>query len=97
MDKFKGSIAVVTGASAGIGRGIVEKLLKDGDDLIVIGLARRVIDIANDKFNSIQCDVGDAEQVEAAFNQIGQLYPDRKISILINNAGHAKVIDTKCY
>ena len=90
MNKFAGTIAVVTGASAGIGRGITERLLQE-PDLLVVGLARRSIDIANEKFTSIKCDVGKAEEVEAAFNQIKQQYPDKNISILINNAGHAKV------
>ena len=94
MNKFAGTIAVVTGASAGIGLGITKRLLQE-PDLIVIGLARRSIDIVNDKFTSIKCDVGKAEDVEAAFNQIKKQYPAKCISILINNAGHAKVINRK--
>ena len=43
------------------------------------------------QFTSIQCDVGQADQVEAAFGQIAAKFPDKNISILINNAGHAKV------
>ena len=53
MNKFSGTIAVVTGASAGIGLGITERLLQE-PDLLVVGLARRSIDIDNDNFTSIK-------------------------------------------
>lgn len=39
MDHLKGQIAVVTGASAGIGAATAIKLVKAG--LIVVGIARR--------------------------------------------------------
>lgn len=40
MEKWQGKLAIVTGASAGIGKSILEKLAKAGVN--VIGLARRV-------------------------------------------------------
>lgn len=40
MDKWKGKVVVVTGASAGIGASIALELANKG--MIVIGLARRV-------------------------------------------------------
>lgn len=39
MDRWKGKVAVVTGASAGIGQATVKLLAEHG--MIVIGLARR--------------------------------------------------------
>ena len=116
MEKFAGTLAVVTGASAGIGHGLVLELLKSKDlkvsqkikqlwfrvrrqvdfrtfnfDSKVIGLARREIDIRHENFVSFKCDVGNAEQVKAAFENIRKQFPDIPISILVNNAGHAKV------
>ena len=66
MNKFAGTVAVVTGASAGIGRGIAERLCEEG--LSVVGLSRRKVDLENDNFSSLQCDVGNAAEVQDAFS-----------------------------
>ena len=49
MEKFHGTIAIVTGASAGIGLGIVKKLLET-EQLEVVGLSRREIKIPKPNF-----------------------------------------------
>ena len=49
MEKFHGTIAVVTGASSGIGLGIVEKLLETAE-LEVVGLSRREMKLLQPNF-----------------------------------------------
>lgn len=92
MEKWIGKIAVVTGASAGIGASLVKELANAG--LVVIGLARRtemIEEIAKNlnqnsgKLYAHKCDVSDLESVKEAFKWIEGKFGS--ISILINNAG----------
>lgn len=102
MERWVGKIAVVTGASAGIGAAIVVDLVKAG--CIVVGLARRqerveelktkVLASATGKLHALKCDVSNEEDIKSAFawieNNLGAVH------ILVNNAGvvrTAKLID----
>jgi len=93
MSNLNGTYAIVTGASAGIGKYICNQLLADFPGLQVIGLSRREItDITNSDFTWMKCDVSDINQIEQVFKRIKQEFPSKKCSILINNAGHAKPV-----
>ncbi|XP_070504299.1 farnesol dehydrogenase-like [Chironomus tepperi] len=92
MDKWVGKIAVVTGASSGIGAAITKDLAQHG--LIVIGLARRAekideiaaeVSSAPGKIHSCKCDIGDLNSIKAAFKWIEEKF--QKVHILVNNAG----------
>ena len=56
----------------------------------MIGLSRRATEMENKNYLGITCDISDASQVEKTIDEISTKFPDRKISILVNNAGHAK-------
>lgn len=93
MERWLNRVAVVTGASTGIGAAIVKDLLKDG--LIVVGLARRKEHIDEYKQNlpteqqkrlhSIKCDVSSKSSVNEAFDWI--IKELGSVDVLINNAG----------
>uniref|UniRef100_T1GR01 Uncharacterized protein n=1 Tax=Megaselia scalaris TaxID=36166 RepID=T1GR01_MEGSC len=97
MERWENKVAVVTGASSGIGAAVLEALVKAG--LTVIGLARRTVKAEEEikkTLNAEQqrraiiksCDVTDEKSVAAVFEQICKIYGG--VDVLVNNAGCAK-------
>ncbi|XP_063911294.1 farnesol dehydrogenase-like [Zophobas morio] len=92
MKRWKGKVAIVTGASAGIGAAIVEQLVDAG--LQVVGFARRTDKIealakklcrTKGKLHAVKVDISKEEDILAGFKWVSEkLGP---VSILINNAG----------
>jgi len=95
MFSLKGRVAVITGASSGLGLQMAHGFANQGADLVI--MARRIEKlqaIATDfkskgvKCMPLKCDVTNTEEVnnaaEAAIKEYG------KVDILVNNAGAAK-------
>ncbi|XP_055609189.1 farnesol dehydrogenase-like [Uranotaenia lowii] len=94
MDRWVGKVAVVTGASAGIGAAIAKELVRAG--LLTVGLARRVelvealkgdlasVEIAS-RLHAVKCDVSKEEDILSAFGFICEKFGG--IDVLVNNAG----------
>jgi short-subunit dehydrogenase len=76
------AIAVVTGASSGIGKAIVLRLLEL--NYKVYGLARTDADIYHDNFNAIKIDLQDSIMIESFCKTIDEL------DLLINAAGFGR-------
>lgn len=83
MAGIEGKIALVTGASRGIGLAVADALRAAGAH--VVRLARSLTDRAAERQTDLACDVADAAQVERAVARVrGALgTPD----IVVNNAG----------
>lgn len=90
-DSTQRPIALVTGASAGFGRAISERFLRDG--YRVIAAARRMAPLQElqrrhgDALLPIQLDVRDAQAVAAVKQSLPEAW--RAIDVLVNNAGLA--------
>jgi len=93
MSKLQGKVAVVTGASKGIGAGIAKGLAAAGAAVVVNyassreGADRVVAEItrAGGKAVAVQGDVAKAADVERLFAETKKAYA--KLDILVNNAG----------
>ncbi len=91
MIDLKGKVAVVTGASRGIGLEIAKTLAVQGAKVAVIStkerpeVAEQIAQESGTEVRSFACDVSDAEQVAATFKAILEAFG--QIDILVNNAG----------
>ncbi len=92
--KLEGKVALVTGGSRGLGRGICERLAKEGADIVINYAhskekAEEVKEYIEKEFGRrtliIRADVSSENDVDTLFNRIMKTYG--KIDILINNAG----------
>ena len=83
-------IAVVTGATSGIGRAAAEALLARGDT--VVGVGRNSAALAqlstHPRFVSVECDIADTHDLVEQL--LGVVAPLGTVDLLVNNAGVAE-------
>ena len=93
MASLKGKVAVVTGASRGIGRGIAERLAADGATVVVnytksAGEAEKVVSGIKSRGGAalaVQADISSVNDIRRLFQEAKKAYG--RLDILINNAG----------
>lgn len=89
-------VALVTGASSGFGKAIVEKLVSDGFQ--VVAAARRLeklqslqAELGRESVYPLQMDITKTDQVDAALASLQDEW--KAIELLVNNAGLALGLD----
>jgi 3-oxoacyl-[acyl-carrier protein] reductase len=91
--EITGRVAIVTGASAGIGYAVAKELQENGARVVIVARDRTKLVLAQESLNgggevlSVACDVTE----QTASQQIVEKTLDRfgQIDILVNNAGRA--------
>ena len=93
VEGLEGRVAVVAGASRGVGRATAIRLAQDGATVVL--LARRklfldeVVETIGPTAIPIVTDVTSSHDVNAAFDQIGAQFG--RIDVLINSAGASRI------
>ena len=86
--KISGNTILITGGATGIGLGLTERFVKEGNKVIICGRRPEVLAEARQKFPSVltkEVDLADEGQRIALFEWISTNH--RELSVLINNAG----------
>jgi uncharacterized oxidoreductase len=86
--KLTGNTILITGGASGIGLGLTERFLKEGNKVIICGRREEALQEAANKFPSVitkVCDLSvEAERIEL-YNWVSENHSD--LNVLINNAG----------
>jgi len=86
--KLTGNTILITGGASGIGLGLTERFLKEGNNVIICGRRVDVLQEISNQFPSVitkMCDLSlEAERIEL-YNWISQNHS--ALNVLVNNAG----------
>jgi len=89
MQDLTGKVAVITGASSGIGEATARLLAEEGVQLVLAARRKERMDAfveeLGDKAIAIGCDVGDMGEVTALFDTVRERFGG--LDLLFNNAG----------
>lgn len=79
---------LITGGATGIGLGMAERFINDGNTVIICGRREEALQGAAAKLPSLitrQCDLSESDDRVELFNWIAKEHPD--LNVLVNNAG----------
>ena len=89
MQDLTGKVAVITGASSGIGEAAARLLVEEGVHVVLVARRRKRLETLAAELGQaasvVEADVGDAAQVKSLFDQVRERFGG--LDLLLNNAG----------
>lgn len=84
------ALALVTGASSGIGKAFAQRLASDGHDLIIVGRRKDRLDELASSVPEVKVQVVPADlSTDDGVDSVAQLCASQPLTVLVNNAGVA--------
>ena len=86
--KLSGNKILITGGGSGIGLGLTERFVEEGNTVIICGRRESVLTEVADKHSEViprQCDLSSKDERENLFEWIAKEHSD--LNVLVNNAG----------
>ena len=86
--KLSGNKILITGGASGIGLGLAERFLAEGNTVIICGRRQSALDAVSAKYPAVitkMCDLSEASDCEKLFEWLEEEHSN--LNVLVNNAG----------